>query len=1121
MRTLPLLLLLLATATVSAAPPPPPAVPSEVPPQIVVTQPGVKLTLLAEHPDLVTPTGVDVDAQGRIWVVACHTHFRPEGYAGPAHDEILVFDRAGKNRRVFYAKTAATMHLELGPDGWVYLAERGRLLRVRDADGDGVGDLEENLATLETVADYPHNGLSGMAWHPDGSLLFSLGENFGKDWTLTARDGTHVSGRGEGGIFRCTADGRELRRLARGFWNPCGLVVRRDGEIFAADNDPGSRPPCRLLNIVEGADYGFQWVYGSSPVHPFVAWNGELRGTLGMVQRVGEAPCAVVELGVGLLIPSWSEHRIDYFPLARKGAGFSAGRIELLHGGDYFRPVSLARGLDGAFYLTDWVFSSYPVHARGRLWRLEIDRKQAAWVQARREPATSEAHAAAGLRTGRTHVTVPRLFTLARGADAFLSDAALTALAREPWTVETLRALSAADRVWALVALRRTDLQEEKWVRALLEDQDPEVRFESLRWIADGVLTGFCADVERLLQDPRLDFRLFEAALAAWNTLRGEPGAGVTQPDVLLDRITAPDTPARLKGYALRLAPPGDRRLTLPLLRTFLDAGEPSLALEVVRTLAARPAGAEERALLAEIAARGTHPAALRAEAVAALSTSPEPAHRASLLRLAESAVPTVRDEARRALRVAGLDPAFQPVADRPPPDATAAWLARLDALPGIADPEAGRRLFFHPQLALCATCHRHSGRGAVVGPDLSLIGRQGDRTALLRSLLEPQRDIAPQYHPTALELRDGTTFTGLLLRAASSEVYRDPTGQERTFQPADILRRTELPTSLMPPGLVAALTDSEVRDLLAFLQGAPRGAPVYPVEFARSGITAAWSTYARVLTFGKGQTLALLDDGCTLTRPEWRAVVDDVPKVRVSFDAVDGDADPRHVGKGYHGTTIGIPSSVNQGGKRGVAFNNQVAIVRGLECCHGSVAAAPTIARGLEWVVEQHAAQRITTVNLAPVDDQEHAGPVPSEIDAPLLRLRALGIWVSAPAGNHHFTRGISWPASQPACFAIGAVVPDRDVVHLDRHAKVDLLVPARATSSSNAIACGAAMILREAVERSGYDWRADGPTLPEALMKILQKTGQPVHDPATGLTFPRLDLMAALRHVRTPTEP
>lgn len=284
----------------------------------------------------------------------------------------------------------------------------------------------------------------------------------------------------------------------------------------------------------------------------------------------------------------------------------------------------------------------------------------------------------------------------------------------------------------------------------------------------------------------------------------------------------------------------------------------------------------------------------------------------------------------------------------------------------------------------------------------------------------------------------------------------------------------------------------------------------VQPQEFEHAGILDAWKTYAGVLTFGKGQTLALLDDGCTMSRPEWQG-----DKVKVTHDAVDGDTDPKHEGKGYHGTTIGIPSSVNHGGRRGVAFNNQLAIVRSLECCHGKLADAASLAKALQWVIDHHAEHRITTVNLAPVDDQEHAEPVATEIDEKLAKLRALGVWVSAPAGNHGFTKGISWPASQPNCFAVGAVTPGRDVVILDRSAKIDLLVPARATSSSNAILCGSAMILREAIEKSGYDWKRDGNDIARAMMKIFQATGVKVEDKASGQTFRRLDLLAALKRV------
>ncbi len=292
-------------------------------------------------------------------------------------------------------------------------------------------------------------------------------------------------------------------------------------------------------------------------------------------------------------------------------------------------------------------------------------------------------------------------------------------------------------------------------------------------------------------------------------------------------------------------------------------------------------------------------------------------------------------------------------------------------------------------------------------------------------------------------------------------------------------------------------------------------GEPVAPVEFRHARVTDAWEAYANVLTFGQGQTLALVDDGCKLSMPEWTAKMGDRPKVRVAYDAVDGDDDPKHEGRGYHGSTIGIPSSLNYQGKRGVAYNDQVAVIRALECCHCKVQDSRTVAVALQWILDHHQEYHITAVNLAPVDDLEHAQPVPTEIDEKLKLLRARNIWVSAPTGNHGFTRGISWPSCQPDCFAIGAVRPGKDEVTQDRSDKVDLLVPAAATSSSNAIACGAVLLLREAIEKTGYDWKADGKTLPDAMLAIMQRTGVPVTDAAPQRRHRRLDLKAALDDV------
>ena len=57
-------------------------------------------------------------------------------------------------------------------------------------------------------------------------------------------------------------------------------------------------------------------------------------------------------------------------------------------------------------------------------------------------------------------------------------------------------------------------------------------------------------------------------------------------------------------------------------------------------------------------------------------------------------------------------------------------------------------------------------------------------------------------------------------------------------------------------------------------------GEPTEPVSFGHARVTESWKAYADVLTFGRGQTLALVDDGCKLSMPEWTTPFDGKPKV-------------------------------------------------------------------------------------------------------------------------------------------------------------------------------------------------------------------------------------------------
>ncbi|QDU23881.1 PVC-type heme-binding CxxCH protein [Urbifossiella limnaea] len=363
---------------VANAQPAPPAAPTAADPRLVVER-------FAAAPDIVQPIALDFDARGRLLVVESHTHFRPANYAGPKADRVRVLEDTDGDGRAdkfttFFEGTTATMDLAVHPDGSVYLATRNEVLRLRDTDGDGTADEKTRVAFLDTAGNYPHNGLAGLAFDARGDLIFGMGENLGAPYKLVGADGTTLTGGGEGGnLFRCTADGKQLRRMATGFWNPFGTGRDIFGRLIVADNDPDSSPPCRLLHAVEGGDYGFQFRYGRSGRHPFQAWNGELPGTLPFAAGTGESPCEVVcyesdglpaEYRGDLLVPAWADHRVERYTPRAKGATVVAERRPFVQGGPAFHPSGLATAPDGSLFVSDWGSKEYTLHGKGAVWHV-------------------------------------------------------------------------------------------------------------------------------------------------------------------------------------------------------------------------------------------------------------------------------------------------------------------------------------------------------------------------------------------------------------------------------------------------------------------------------------------------------------------------------------------------------------------------------------------------------------------------------------------------------------------------------------------------------------------------------------------------------------------------------
>lgn len=593
--------------------------------------------LVARQPDIVHPIGLDFDQRGRLLVIESHTHFAPKGYTGPKHDRVrLLEDTDGDGRAdrysTFFEGTRATMDIAVHPDGSVYLATRNEILRLRDRDGDGKADESRRLVFLETKGDYPHNGLSGLAFDACGDLYFGLGENLGAAYKLIGADGTTHRGEGEGGnIFWCTAEGKKLRGVATGFWNPFG--VHRDvfGRLFAVDNDPDSMPPCRLLHVVEGGDYGYQFRYGRSGRHPFQSWNGQLPGTLPMVAGTGEAPCEVItyesdglprEYLGDLFVASWADHRIERYALKEKGASFTAERKPFIQGGKDFHPVGLAIAPGGSLYFSDWVLKDYNLHGRGAVWRVRMkDAKKPERPSDPRRGLLSlhrplREHSAHRLATGKTAGVTYLREQLSRG-EPRVRAAALSALMDAGDDSLDLATLAGTEKMPAIRAMAVRALVERRQDTArFLDDKHPAVQVEALAAVNDGpvLLRRFAepdpfvrhAVARRLSQLPdylvRADFRLKSDATRRLAMLLGNRASGQARAlDALPDFLTDSED-EDLRFLAVKWI--ADQKLSRFRERLTEMAGNPRLSVRLylaVATALARLDGKEvEESRMAE-----------------------------------------------------------------------------------------------------------------------------------------------------------------------------------------------------------------------------------------------------------------------------------------------------------------------------------------------------------------------------------------------------------------------------------------------------------------------------------------------------------------------------------------
>lgn len=484
-------------------------------PTVAVTQldvaEGLEATLFAAEPTLLSPSDIDVDHLGRVWVCEV-VNYRQRNGQRPEGDRILVLEDTNqdgvsdKTTAFYQGREVDTAHGICVLGNRVIVSVGDKVWNFYDDNGDLKADRKELMFSGISGTQHDH-GIHAFVFGPDGKMYFNFG-NAGQ--RIKDKDGNPIVDKmgnevndsrkpyQEGMVFRCDLDGSNFETLGWNFRNNWEVTVDSFGSLWQSDNDDDGNRGVRINFVMEYGNYGYKdeitgagWQSPRTNIEqeiPLRHWHLNDPGVMpNLIQTGGGAPTGIC-IYEGTLLPKIFQNQIIHcdagpnvvraYPAKPAGAGYTAEMVNILFGArdNWFRPSDVCVAPDGSLIVSDWYDPGVGGHRmgdadKGRIFRVAPP--------------------------GAKYATPKYDFTTAEGA------------------VEALKSPNMEARYLAWQALHKMGPQADPALQALAKNSDPRLRARAL-WLlgkqADP--SKAIAAVKTALADGDADIRIVGIRLA-------------------------------------------------------------------------------------------------------------------------------------------------------------------------------------------------------------------------------------------------------------------------------------------------------------------------------------------------------------------------------------------------------------------------------------------------------------------------------------------------------------------------------------------------------------------------------------------------------------------------------